>query len=32
VLRLVEATSGTLRLGGVPIEEIPLAELAARVA
>jgi ABC-type multidrug transport system fused ATPase/permease subunit len=32
VLRLVEATSGTLRLGGVPIEEIPVAELRRRVA
>ena len=32
VLRLVEATSGTVLLGGVPIEEIPLAELRRRVA
>jgi ATP-binding cassette subfamily B protein len=32
VLRLVGATSGTLRLGGVPIEEIPVAELRQRVA
>lgn len=32
VLRLVEATSGTLRLGDVPIEEIPVAELRRRVA
>ena len=32
VLRLVEATSGTLRLGGVPIEDIPFAELRRRVA
>jgi ATP-binding cassette, subfamily B, bacterial len=32
VLRLVEATSGTLRLGGVPIAEIPFDELRRRVA
>ena len=32
VLRLVEASSGRVRLGGVPIEEIPLAELRHRVA
>lgn len=32
VLRLVEPTSGTVLLGGVPIEEIPLAELRRRVA
>lgn len=32
VLRLVEATGGTLRLGGVPIADIPLAELRRRVA
>ena len=32
VLRLVEATSGELRLGGVPIAEIPMAELRRRVA
>lgn len=32
VLRLVEATSGTLRLGGVPIEDIPMRELRRRVA
>ena len=32
VLRLVEATSGTVRLGGVPIAEIPLGELRRRVA
>jgi ABC-type multidrug transport system fused ATPase/permease subunit len=32
VLRLVEATGGTLRLGGVPIEQIPVAELRRRIA
>lgn len=32
VLRLVEATGGTLRLGGVAIADIPLAELRRRVA
>jgi ATP-binding cassette, subfamily B, bacterial len=32
VLRLVEATSGSLVLGGVPIEQIPIAELRRRVA
>lgn len=32
VLRLVEATDGTLALGGVPIADIPLAELRRRVA
>src|SRR5690606_39179391 len=32
VLRLVEATGGTLRLGAVPIADIPLAELRRRVA
>ncbi len=32
VLRLVEPTAGTLSLGGVPIAEIPLAELRRRVA
>ena len=32
VLRLVEATSGTVLLGGVAIEEIPLDELRRRVA
>lgn len=32
VLRLVDATSGTVRLGGVPITDIPLAELRHRVA
>jgi ABC-type multidrug transport system fused ATPase/permease subunit len=32
VLRLVEATSGTVLLGGVPIEEIPVDELRRRVA
>jgi ATP-binding cassette, subfamily B, bacterial len=32
VLRLVEPTSGMLRLGGVPIEKIPFAELRRRVA
>ena len=32
VLRLVEATHGEVRLGGVPIAGIPLAELRRRVA
>ena len=32
VLRLVEASSGTVQLGGVPIEQIPLSELRRRVA
>ncbi|MGD9703357.1 MAG: ABC transporter ATP-binding protein [Acidimicrobiia bacterium] len=32
VLRLVEASNGTLALGGVPIAEIPLTELRRRVA
>ncbi len=32
VLRLVDATAGTVRLGGVPIADIPLAELRHRVA
>ena len=32
VLRLVEASSGRVQLGGVPIEQIPLAELRHRVA
>lgn len=32
VLRVVEATSGELRLGGVPIAEIPMSELRRRVA
>ena len=32
VLRLVEATEGTLRIGGVPIADIPMAELRRRVA
>jgi ABC-type multidrug transport system fused ATPase/permease subunit len=32
VLRLVEPTSGTVRLGGVPIAEIPFEELRRRVA
>ncbi len=32
LLRLVEATSGTVELGGVPIAEIPLSELRRRVA
>ena len=32
VLRLVEATDGTVALGGVPIAEIPLRELRRRVA
>ena len=31
VLRLVEATEGELRLGGVPVAEIPLGELRRRV-
>ncbi|HWL43243.1 MAG TPA: ABC transporter ATP-binding protein [Ilumatobacter sp.] len=32
VLRLVEPTAGTLALGGVPIADIPMAELRRRVA
>jgi len=32
VLRLVEPTSGTVLLGGVPIADIPVAELRHRVA
>jgi ABC-type multidrug transport system fused ATPase/permease subunit len=32
VLRLVEATSGSVVLGGVPIEQIPIGELRRRVA
>jgi ABC-type multidrug transport system fused ATPase/permease subunit len=32
LLRLVEPTEGTVALGGVPIAEIPLAELRRRVA
>jgi ATP-binding cassette, subfamily B, bacterial len=32
LLRLVEATDGSVALGGVPIAEIPLAELRRRVA
>ena len=32
VLRLVEATNGTIELGGVPIADIPMAELRRRVA
>ena len=32
VLRITEATSGTICLGGVPISDIPLAELRKRVA
>jgi ABC-type multidrug transport system fused ATPase/permease subunit len=32
LLRLVEPTAGRLALGGVPIREIPLAELRRRVA
>jgi ABC-type multidrug transport system fused ATPase/permease subunit len=32
LLRLVEASHGTVALGGVPIAEIPLAELRRRVA
>lgn len=32
VLRLVEPTAGTIRLGGVPVADIPLAEVRRRVA
>jgi ATP-binding cassette subfamily B protein len=32
VLRLIEATSGTVRLGGVPVADIPMVELRRRVA
>ncbi len=32
VLRLVEATAGTVRLGGVPLAQIPMSELRRRVA
>lgn len=32
VLRLVDATTGTVRLGGVPITDVPLVELRHRVA
>ncbi|MFV0307205.1 MAG: ABC transporter ATP-binding protein [Desertimonas sp.] len=32
LLRLVDATDGVVSLGGVPIEEIPIAELRRRVA
>ena len=32
LLRLVEATHGTVALGGVPIADIPMAELRRRVA
>ena len=32
LLRLVEATGGTVSLGGVPIADIPMAELRRRVA
>jgi len=32
VLRLVEATAGTVRIGGVPIADVPLAELRHRTA
>jgi ABC-type multidrug transport system fused ATPase/permease subunit len=32
VLRLVEPTAGTIRFGGVPIADIPMAELRRRVA
>lgn len=32
VLRLTEATTGTIRLGGVPVSDIPMAELRRRVA
>jgi ATP-binding cassette subfamily B protein len=32
VLRLVESTAGQVRLGGVPIQDLPIAELRRRVA
>jgi ATP-binding cassette, subfamily B, bacterial len=32
LLRLVESTTGTVSLGGVPIRDIPMAELRRRVA
>ena len=32
VLRLVEASAGTVRIGGVPIADIPMAELRRRTA
>jgi ATP-binding cassette, subfamily B, bacterial len=32
VLRLVEPTAGTIRFGGIPIADIPMAELRRRVA
>jgi ABC-type multidrug transport system fused ATPase/permease subunit len=32
VLRLIEATHGSLKLGGVPIADIPMTELRRRVA
>jgi ATP-binding cassette, subfamily B, bacterial len=32
VLRLIETTHGTVRLGGVPVADIPLTELRRRVA
>ena len=32
VLRLVDATAGSVSLGGVPIRDIPMAELRHRVA
>ena len=32
LLRLVEATTGTVSLGGVPVADIPMAELRRRVA
>lgn len=32
VLRLIESTSGRLLIGGVPIAEVPLAELRRRIA
>jgi ATP-binding cassette, subfamily B, bacterial len=32
LLRLVESTAGTVSLGGVPIRDIPIAELRRRVA
>ncbi len=32
VLRLIDATGGTVLLGGIPIEQIPLSDLRRRVA
>lgn len=32
VLRLIEATEGQIRLGGVPIADIPMSELRRRIA